>query len=140
MNTKSMDIDRSIPAVVLLEPARKKTLGAKAVAQSVASKCAILLINACTGILTARTLGAAGRGELAAMILWPFLLPFATTLGIPTALIYHMRHRSRDRGELVSNGFAMSIALGLVATAFGALILPKWLHQYSPTAIHAAQV
>jgi O-antigen/teichoic acid export membrane protein len=48
-------------------------------------------LNGLTGVITARTLDPAGRGELAAMIIWPVLLAALTTLGLPGALIYHVR-------------------------------------------------
>ena len=54
-----------------------------AVAQSVAAKFVIIGINAATGIITARALLPAGRGELAAMILWPVFLANIFDLRIP---------------------------------------------------------
>ncbi len=114
--------------------------GFRAVVQSVGSKSAILALQAGTGILTARTLGPEGRGELAAMILWPLLVASVTTLGVPSSLIYHMRNRPGERGHLVSSGFAMAAVLGVVAAAAVAATLPLWLHEYSPRVIHAAQL
>jgi O-antigen/teichoic acid export membrane protein len=113
--------------------------GFRAVVQSVGAKSAILALQAATGILTARTLGPAGRGELAAMILWPLFVASVTTLGVPSSLIYHLRNRSGAFDRLVASGFAMAAVMGVAAAAFAALILPWWLHQYSPQVIHAAQ-
>ncbi len=113
--------------------------GFRAVVQAIGSKSTILVLQAGTGILTARTLGPAGRGELAAMILWPLFIASVTTLGVPSSLIYHLRNASDERQRLVANGFAMSALTGILAAAMAAMILPWWLHQYSPTVIHAAQ-
>ena len=107
--------------------------------QSIGSKSTILALQAGTGILTARLLGPAGRGELAAMILWPLFIANVTTLGVPSSLIYHLRRRPDEREELVTNGFAMAALMGTVAAAAAALVLPWWLRQYSPSVIHAAQ-
>jgi O-antigen/teichoic acid export membrane protein len=113
--------------------------GIKAVVQSVASKVLILGLQAGTGILTARALGPAGRGELAAMILWPLFIASVTTLGVPSSLIYHLRHRPEDRAKLIANGLVMATLLGIVAAAVASLVLPWWLRQYSSSVIAAAE-
>ena len=113
--------------------------GLRAVVRSIGSKVLILALQAGTGIITARMLGPAGRGELAAMILWPLFVASVTTLGVPSSLIYHLRNRATERERLVANGFAMATVLGVAAAAVAALILPWWLHQYSPAVIRAAQ-
>lgn len=116
-----------------------KTAGARAVVQSIVSKSAILGINAATGILTARALHPAGRGELAAMIIWSVFLASATTLGLPSSLIYYLRHQPKLRAQLITQSFAMSLALGIVTGALGAWFMPLWLHQYPPAVIRSAQ-
>jgi O-antigen/teichoic acid export membrane protein len=113
--------------------------GIKAVVQSVASKVLILGLQAGTGILTARALGPAGRGELAAMILWPLFIASVTTLGVPSSLIYYLRHRPEDRAKLIANGLVMATLLGIVAAAVASLVLPWWLRQYSSSVIAAAE-
>jgi O-antigen/teichoic acid export membrane protein len=113
--------------------------GLRAVVQSIGSKLAILALQAATGILTARALGPAGRGELAAMILWPLFVASITTLGVPSALIYHFRRWPEERDQLIVNGFLLAAVLGTIAAAVCVLILPLWLHQYSPDVITAAK-
>jgi O-antigen/teichoic acid export membrane protein len=113
--------------------------GSRAVAHSILSKVAILGLQAATGILTARVLQPAGRGELAAMILWPLFVASLTTLGLPSSLIYHLRHRTADRERLITNGFLMATVLGVVAAGVTAAILPWWLRQYPASIIHAAE-
>lgn len=114
--------------------------GFRAVVQSIGSKVIILGLQAGTGILTARMLGPAGRGELAAMILWPLFVASVTTLGVPSSLIYHLRSRADERERLVTNGFAMAAVLGVAAAGMAVFVLPWWLHQYSPSVIRAAQL
>jgi O-antigen/teichoic acid export membrane protein len=113
--------------------------GSRAVAHTIFSKAVILALQAGTGILTARMLLPAGRGELAAMILWPLFVASVTTLGVPSSLIYHMRNRPEERERLIANGLLMATALGSVAAVVAALILPWWLRQYSASIIHAAE-
>ena len=113
--------------------------GFRAVTQSITSKAVILTLQAGTGILTARELLPWGRGELAAMILWPLLVASVTTLGVPSSLIYFLRHRPEERDRLVYNGFLMAALLGLVAACIATAILPLALHQYSPSIVRAAE-
>jgi O-antigen/teichoic acid export membrane protein len=132
-------IAERLPASPRPEPHRESRPGFRAVVQSIGSKVVILALQAGTGILTARALGPAGRGELAAMILWPLFVASATTLGVPSSLIYHLRSRVSGRERLVTSGFAMATVMGVIAAAAAALVLPWWLHQYSPGVILAAQ-
>ena len=114
--------------------------GFRAVVQSIGSKSTILALQAGTGILTARMLGPAGRGELAAMILWPLFVASVTTLGVPSSLIYHFRNRAgrtrRTGHKWICDGGRDGRGCGIAAAA----ILPWWLRQYSPGVIHAAQL
>ena len=128
-----------VPAGESAVAAERSRPGFRAVVQSIASKAAILGLQAGTGILTARLLRPAGRGELAAMILWPLFIASLTTLGVPSSLIYHLRHRPDQRERLVANGFLMATMLGVVAAIVTASILPLWLHQYSPDIIRSAE-
>ena len=57
--------------------------GSAATLQTILTRLLILAINVGTGIITARLLGPEGRGEQAAMALWPQLLGYAMTLGLP---------------------------------------------------------
>jgi O-antigen/teichoic acid export membrane protein len=113
--------------------------GFRAVTQSIVSKAAILGLQAATGILTARELRPWGRGELAAMILWPLLVASVTTAGVPSALIYFLRHKPEERDRLIVNGFLMAIVLGLGAALLTTAVLPLCLHQYSPSIVRAAE-
>jgi O-antigen/teichoic acid export membrane protein len=115
--------------------------GGRAVLTTIVSKFGILLINAATGIMTARALKPEGRGELSAMILWPVFLSFVTTLGIPSSMIYVLRRRAAHQGLFIVNGFMMTLCLGLIACVAGAAVLPFWLrHQYSAHVIFYAQM
>src|SRR3954471_15150234 len=47
----------------------------------------IIILTIVTGMTTARVLAPQGRGELAAMILWPQFFSFCSILGTPAALV-----------------------------------------------------
>jgi O-antigen/teichoic acid export membrane protein len=131
-----MEMDLITQAV---DTPRVPRTGLRAVVQSIGSKVAILGLQAGTGIITARALGPAGRGELAAMILWPLFVASVTTLGVPSSLIYYLRRHPEERTQLIANGFLLAAVMGSVAAVLTAFVLPWWLHQYSPQVIHAAQ-
>ncbi len=113
--------------------------GVKAIGQTVVARLVIQGLNAGTGILTARLLLPAGRGQLAAITLWSSFLAGLTTFGLPSALIYYIRNRPKQTGELLVNGLAMSTLLSIAAALVGVLSMPHWLHQYPLWAIRSAQ-
>jgi len=87
----------------------------------------ILGLNIGTGILTARFLGAEGRGEMAAMIYWPQLMAYVLTLGLPTAITYHLKHNPLDANRVVGCIFWVGAVLGSIAAVIGVNIIPFWL-------------
>jgi O-antigen/teichoic acid export membrane protein len=119
--------------------AEKGTRASWAVFQSVVGGAIIILLNASTGILTARALLPAGRGELAAMALWPLFLASITSLGMPSALIYFLRNRREESGRLIPTALIASLLLGCIAAVGGSFLLPFWLHNYSHHVVRAAQ-
>jgi len=114
--------------------------GAMAVFYSILNRIGMIALQMGTGILTARVLHPQGRGELAAMILWPLFLASLTTLGVPSSLIYFIRKRNSGRKSLIMHGFAISVGFGCATAGISALLLPRWLHQYSPAVVHSAQI
>src|SRR5580692_11466802 len=92
------------PLAQVLPDVTRSRHGLRAVVHSIGSKVVILALQAATGILTARTLRPAGRGELAAMILWPLFVASVTTMGVPSSLIYYLRHRPELRAKFIANG------------------------------------
>jgi len=114
--------------------------GGRAVVQSIIIKFGITLLNASTGVLTARMLMPHGRGELAAMILPPTLLSFVTTLGIPSSIIYVVRKINSDIDKTIATGLWMTLLISSISTLAGIFLLPLWLgRQYSPAVIHWGQ-
>ena len=99
----------------------------------------VLATNVLTGIITARTLGPVGRGEQAAMILWPQFLAYTLTLGLPRALLYNLKCHPDEESDLLSAALVLSTAMSIVAILVGVIFIPQWLAQYSAEAIYFAQ-
>ena len=110
-----------------------------AILQTLLTRLIILATNLATGVITARALGPEGRGEQAAIILWPQFLAYAMTLGLPRALVYNLKLYPDEESELFSAAMVLGTALGVLATLTGVAFIPVWLSKYSPEVIHIAQ-
>ncbi len=112
---------------------------ASATIQTLVVRIFIIVINMGTGIITARFLGPEGRGEQAAMLLWPQFLAYTITLGLPKSLLYNLKKHPEEKSELFAAALLMGTGLGMVATLVGIMFMPQWLSQYSPEVIRYAQ-
>jgi O-antigen/teichoic acid export membrane protein len=122
------------------ETSRRRLGSAEAVAQSVVAKFVIIGINAATGIITARALMPAGRGELAAMILWPVFLANISTLGFPSALTFQLRKTPEEDSSLMGTAFLLAVATSAIAMILGMVFMRSWIPQYSPKTILFAEI
>lgn len=111
-----------------------------AVAQSVGAKLLIVGLNAATGILSARALQPAGRGELAALILWPVFLAGILTFGMPAAVTFRLKSSTDRQSALLGAGMVLALVTGVVGALVGILFMPVWLKQYSPEVVFYARL
>ena len=113
-----------------------------AVANTLGSRVAFFVVSLGTGVLVARSLAPAGRGEQAAIVLWPAFLCGLATFGVPVALRYQLRRNPERERELFSTALALALVFGLVAAAVGAIAVPHWLggHRYPPQVARFAQL
>lgn len=114
--------------------------GVAAIAQTIVTRFFLAAVNVCTGVVTARSLGAAGRGEQSAMLLWPALLTYLLTLGMPTAIRYCIRRQPERRAEFYTLAVFVAIAMSTVTFAVGVACIPIWLHDYSADVVRSAQL
>lgn len=114
--------------------------GVGATAQTLFTNILILGFNFGTGVITARALGAEGRGELAAMVMWPQFAAYLVTLGLPSSLLYNLKRQPADARALFWMAVSIAALLGAIAGGVGAALLPRWLSAYSPAVVHAAQI
>jgi O-antigen/teichoic acid export membrane protein len=118
---------------------RKRAHGARSVFYSGSAKFLIVALNAGTGILTARTLHPAGRGELAAILLWPQVLSGALALGLPSALTYNIRLRPSKTPSFLLAAITLGFIIGSLATCGAIVLAPHLLRQYRPEIVFVAQ-
>jgi antigen flippase len=107
--------------------------------QTLGTQGLILCANLATGILMARLLGPEGRGEFAAVSLWPQLLAMLAVAGMNGALVYRLRRSPADASPIVGAALIAGSGFALLATIAGLFILPFALAQYSWTVIAFAQ-
>ncbi len=107
--------------------------------QSSMVQAAILFINFGTGVITARALGAGGRGEQAALQMWPQIFAIAFTLGLPAAMIYNLKRNPERASQFFSTALVVGTGMSLLATLTGIVFIPRWLNQYSPEMVRSAQ-
>lgn len=124
-------------------PVVQKTVrrsGAAAIMQTLGARVFILANNVATGMITARFLGAEGRGEQAAMIVWAIFFANLMTFGLPSALVYQFKRHPEDRSILFSAALVSGGILGTIATLIGIVLMPFWLSNYSPDVIFYARL
>ena len=114
--------------------------GVMAIVQTGAANVAVQAANIVCGVLTARTFGPAGRGTLAAIIMWPQFLAYALSFGVPVASLYWMKRDPQNRQDLAGAALLLSCLAGVIAAVAGILIIPHSLHIYSADTIHFAQL
>ncbi len=111
-----------------------------AIIQTAIGRVGLVFATFGSGVLTARNLGPGGRGEQAAMTLWPGFVAYALTFGIQAALVYHARKHGNERDSLISAALIWSLVLGAIATVIGIIFMPMWLSKYDDTVIFYARV
>jgi antigen flippase len=98
-----------------------------------------IVANLATGIITARLLAPAGRGELAAINLVPSIMAYLLTLGVPGALLYHLKRDENNASRLVAAALVVTTGLGAVAVIIGYAVMPYALREYPPHAVALAR-
>jgi enterobacterial common antigen flippase len=99
----------------------------RAYAQTFAATVAIRCMGVVSGVLAARLLGPAGRGELAVIIFLPMLLLQLGELELPRSLAYEVsRVEEIPRGVLATT-FWLAAGLGMLQAVLLAVLLPLYL-------------
>lgn len=101
-----------------------------------ATQAGILGLGAVTGILAARMLGPQGRGELAALTLWPMTLIFLCGMGLDAALVFHVGKQQFKLTEVWTAGVFLGAVQTVTVVLVGLLALPLALRGYSAAVRH----
>jgi len=92
-----------------------------------------------TGVLAARLLGAEGRGQLAAIQIWPSIIATMAMLGLPEALVYFSAREPGRAGRYTGSAIALALLSSLPFMVIGYLAMPAALSAQSPQVVKAAR-
>lgn len=96
-------------------------------------------LNVVTGILLARALGPGGRGQLTAVLLWPFVLAAIGSIGITESVTYYAA-RGTPAGRLVGTVGAVAVLQSAVLVGIGFLLIPKVLSGQTASTVTSARL
>ena len=97
-------------------------------------------VSVLTGLLTAAVLGPAGRGEQAALFIAPGFLAALSTLGLHASLIYNMKSDPEHERQYLGANMIMTFLSAAAVAGVGAILMPYWLHGFSPGLILLARL
>jgi O-antigen/teichoic acid export membrane protein len=127
--------DDAVEADVASAP-RIRPIGSREFASTLITN---VVIQACTvvqGILVARLLGPAGRGQFAAAILWPGLFAAMGGMGVGVALA-RRAGRAHDLARVIRTGLLLTLLTGTVVAVLCAAAIP-WLLPGNDTVLRNA--
>lgn len=94
------------------------------VAQTAAFNIALTLTGALSGIIIARSTGAAVRGEYSAVTAWLGVAGLLGEFGLPIALSFYVARDPAQARQYLATGRALMVAIGAVALAAGMALAP----------------
>ena len=95
-------------------------------------------LNVVTGVLLARSLGPQGRGELAAVMLWPGILAAVGSVGVVEAITYHTARANASISTLLGTSISLCLVQSGVLVVSGIVLVSFVLTRYEPPTRHAA--
>lgn len=99
----------------------------------------VLCVNVLTGVVAARYLGPQGRGEFAAITLWPQLLGYAFAFALPSALLYNAKRDPQNRRAIAGMAIILSAMGGVLAVALGESLMPLLLRHANADTLRYAR-
>lgn len=95
-------------------------------------------LTALSGVLAARALGVAGRGELAAIQIWATQLTPVAMLGLSESLVYFAARKRDEIPSLMATAIMIGLAGSVVAGIAGLFLIPWTLTTSSGRLVGAA--
>lgn len=114
--------------------------GTAAIAQTLLARALIITVNVATGTITARILGPSGRGEQAAMAIWPQFFAYSLSFGLPSALLYTLKRYPTDRSRTFSAAVVLGVFISIFSAIVGVIAIPMLMSgKYGAEAIRLSQ-
>lgn len=99
----------------------------KLMATAGATSFAVLGVNFSTGLLVARTLGPAGRGETAVLGSFALVVGWLASMGLSQGTTYLVARRPEEGRRIVGTSLMLIAVLGTVGVVCAQLVLPLFL-------------
>ncbi len=96
----------------------------------------ILGLGVLTGILAARLLGPTGRGELAAILIWPTGIIALLSFGMNQSIVYSVGQRAFTLDEVATGATVVGLAQSVLSVLIGLVVVPFALAKYPPMVQH----
>ncbi len=107
---------------------------------TVAASAGALVMTLGTGVLLARVLDPAGRGEVAAILTAPQMVGWVFLLGSTQTISYFRAREPEHAGGLLGTWLALTIPLSLAAVLLGEALLPAIMAAQTDAALQLAQL
>lgn len=91
-------------------------------------------------VLLSRWLGPAGRGEVAAAMLWPTLLVYLSSMGLIAAVLYFAALPDSKPRAIFANGLWLGLTQGAIAMLVGFVVLPWLLGSQTESVVDASRL
>lgn len=105
---------------------------------TVATDLFLMALSALSGILVARLLGPAGRGEFAIAILWPSMLAAFGMLGVKEALTYERARGTHPQAVLAGTALVLALCQSILLVGLGVVLIPLLTSSQSPEVARAS--
>ncbi len=101
---------------------------------------ALTALGLVNSILLSRWLGPAGRGEVAAAMLWPMLLVYLSSMGLIAGILYFAALPESRPQAIFANGLWLGPTQGAVAIVVGFIALPWLLRSQAGSVVGAGRI
>jgi len=128
---------RSMPPEASSSPARSGL--ARSTFETLVTTLLILALGLANAVLLSRLLGPEGRGEIAAVMLWPMLLVAFGSFGLLPAVLFHSGNKAASGGAIVGTAWVISLAQSALVGLGGYLALPWLLRTQSAEVVAASR-
>jgi O-antigen/teichoic acid export membrane protein len=109
---------------------------ARNLATTLGGQATVLGLGVFTGITSARLLGPQGRGELAAVTLWPIALVFLASFGLNQAIVFHTGKQRYPVPEIWTATLVAWMVQSVAVLGLGRILIPLLLRHYSAETRH----
>jgi O-antigen/teichoic acid export membrane protein len=109
-------------------------------AQTVVTNAALMAVGLIGSIVVARAIGAQGRGELAAAMLWPTVLTYFGSFGLFPATVYFSALPEAKPERIFANAAWLAIPQSAVVMSIGYFTMPWLLARQSPEVVRLSQL